>query len=65
MKEETLDKTLHKVMSREYITLNGCLVKVLIGGWEFNGKRYTKICDVVKAINETINIIGESIKKSK
>lgn len=44
-KEETINKSLEKVMSQYKFNHRGCLVEKIIGGYEWAGKKFTTLVE--------------------
>ena len=57
-----LAKDLYRVMGTEWVNFKGNLVRELIGGYEYNGKRYLTLEEVDKAITDSANAIESSLK---
>jgi len=56
---------LYKVMNEQFITYRGCCLRKLVGGYEWNNKKYANFTDLDKDIDAAMLAISESIKKGK
>lgn len=62
--KDQLVNDLVKVMGENFINYRNCAVEVLVGGWRWNNKKFTKLSDLDNEINKTLTAISSSIKKA-
>ena len=65
MKEENLTNTLDRVIKDTHFTYRGCWIERMIGGYKWNNQKFTSYIELDKAIDETLTVISNSIKKGK
>lgn len=59
-----LTNTLYHVMNDRYFVYRTCRIREMIGGFEFDNKKYLNYIELDKAIDKTFASIANSINKN-
>lgn len=63
--QQGINTSLDRVIKDTFFTHRGTVIERMCGGWRCLGKKFTKWDELDKHIDETLNVISESIKKGQ